>query len=329
MSSLTAIRLPHPLDIGGEALIRRQAWASWRRILEAQRWRSTPWGPRPADGHWLTEGAIHAFAAGMRVIGLYGRGKRNTLTIRRRELEVVCPGLPSVFEGLSILHVSDPHFDLCSGLGEAIAEAAADMAADLCVLTGDYRAACKGSHAAALAALERFVGLVRAPMGVWATLGNHDSLAMVEPMEEMGLRLLINEAAGLRRGGAELRLVGLDDVHAFHTPLADEALAAHAPERPGTFAVALVHSPDMASRAAELGYDLYLCGHTHGGQICLPGGRPVITHLDSHRELVRGAWRLGAMQGYTSCGAGASSVPLRYFSQSEVVRLTLRSAAGT
>ncbi len=329
MSSLAGIVLPHPSESADHARLRREAWAAWRRILEGQRWRSTPAGPRPQDGGRITEGAIRAFALAMRAAGLYRHGYRNTIEVRRVELELTCPGLPRPFDGFRILHVTDPHFDLCDGLADAINEAVAGSPADICVLTGDYRAACSGPHRQAIDALERLLPCLDTPLGVWATLGNHDCLDMVEPIEGLGIRLLINETATLRRGEAELRLVGLDDVHTFHTPLADEALAFHAPADPRVFALALVHSPDMASRAARLGYGLYLCGHTHGGQICLPGGRPLMTHLDSHRAYARGGgWRIGAMHGYTSCGAGASSVPLRYWTQSEVTRVTLKCGTG-
>ncbi len=314
-------------DGGAEASqLRRQAWTVWRRLLESQHWRSTPRGPRPPESGALTDALISAFGLTMRSVGLYHRGQRNTLAVRRVELQLACPGLPPEFDGFRILHVSDPHFDLCEGLAEAIAEAAAGSPADVCVLTGDYRAAIRGPHDKAVRALERLVHAITAPAGIWATLGNHDGVAMVEPIERLGIGLLINEAASLYRGTAKLRLVGLDDVHRFHTPLADEALAEHAPRRGDGFGIALVHSPDMAVAAARLGYGLYLCGHTHGGQVCLPGGRPVVTHCDSPRRYSRGLWRIGKMQGYTNCGAGASGVPLRYFSRSEIARLTLKAA---
>ena len=302
----------------------RETWAIWRSILEAQSWRSTPHGPRPPESGALTEAMIGAFAVTMRALGLESRGRRNALEVRRVELELACPGLPAEFDGFRILHISDPHFDLCDGIAEAIGQAAADSPADICVLTGDYRAACHGPHHEAIAALGRLVPRISAPAGVWAVLGNHDSISMVQPMERLGIGLLINEAAYLYRGAARLRLVGLDDVHRFHTHLADDALAEYAPAESDGFGIALVHSPDMAVAASGLGYGLYLCGHTHGGQICLPGGRPIVTHCDSPRRLARGLWRVGGMQGYTSSGAGASGVPLRYFSRSEITLLTLR-----
>ena len=80
--------------------------------------------------------------------------------------------------------------------------------------------------------------------------------------------------------------------------------------------------------AADHGFHLYLTGHTHGGQICLPGGRPILTHLTQHRRYARGQWRHGAMQGYTSTGIGVSALPVRYNNRGEVALITLRRATA-
>jgi predicted MPP superfamily phosphohydrolase len=82
----------------------------------------------------------------------------------------------------------------------------------------------------------------------------------------------------------------------------------------------------MAGEAAAAGHALYLCGHCHGGQVCLPGGRPVITHLSRHRELHTGLWRHGDMWGYTSTGAGLSVPPVRFNCRGEVTEFRLRTA---
>jgi hypothetical protein len=87
--------------------------------------------------------------------------------------------------------------------------------------------------------------------------------------------------------------------------------------------LALVHSPEFAAEAAEAGYSLYLCGHTHGGQVAPPGGRPILTPLSRNHRLARGLWQHGGMTGYTSRGAGVSGVPLRYYSPAEVTVVTL------
>jgi predicted MPP superfamily phosphohydrolase len=85
-----------------------------------------------------------------------------------------------------------------------------------------------------------------------------------------------------------------------------------------------VHSAEVADDADAAGYALYLCGHTHGGQICLPGGRPLVTHLKRCRHAASGLWRQGRMVGYTSRGLGVSDLPMRFNTRGEVVVITLR-----
>jgi predicted MPP superfamily phosphohydrolase len=116
-----------------------------------------------------------------------------------------------------------------------------------------------------------------------------------------------------------LHITGVDDVHRFHTEHAHAALE----EAPDGFCIALVHSPE-AAEAAALRHRLYLTGHTHGGQICLPGGRPFATGMKRNQHLARGAWRHGDMVGYTSRGLGACVLPFRSYCPGEVVSVTLR-----
>jgi hypothetical protein len=150
-------------------------------------------------------------------------------------------------------------------------------------------------------------------------LGNHDHHEIVEPLEAAGVRMLINEHISIARGDGIISVTGLDDVHRFYTPDAERALRA----RPDQFALALVHSAEMADIAAAAGYALYLSGHTHGGQICLPGGRAVFTALDSHHRLAAGQWQWDGMLGYTSRGVGVGQ-RARFNCPPEIVLLRLR-----
>ena len=155
--------------------------------------------------------------------------------------------------------------------------------------------------------------------GTYAVLGNHDSARVVPLFEARGVRFLINESVTLRQGAERMLITGTDDVCAFYTERAAEALAV----RGGDFAVALVHSPEMADVAAANGYDLYLTGHTHGGQVCLPGGRPLLTFLDRFREFAVGEWRHGAMTGYTTTGVGVARLPIRFNCPGEITLISL------
>jgi len=170
-----------------------------------------------------------------------------------------------------------------------------------------------------MARLGTVVGAVCAADGIFGVLGNHDSAAMVPPMEDLGIRVLLNETTTLERAGDSLHVTGVDDVHRFHTDDAHAALET----APDGFCVALVHSPEITEVAARR-HRLYLTGHTHGGQICYPSGRPIAQEAIRFGDKCAGLWRHGDMMGYTSRGLGACVVPFRSFCPGEVVTITLR-----
>jgi uncharacterized protein len=308
-----------PADLGEEDDY--AAWLEARQAMERCELRSTPDGPRrdlPLD---LVKAGLRLT---LRLCGLWQRGLANGLDLCYRTVELSLARLPREFDGYRILHISDPHFDAVPGLGEAIVRTVAGAEVDLCVLTGDFRSAERGPFTEIeilepLAAIRRSV---RAVDGFLATLGNHDAADMVAPLRDLGMPVLINRTHRVRRGGQAIALTGIDDVHRYYTSAADAALAAHDPQ---AFGIALAHSPEMAGEAAAAGYSLYLCGHCHGGQLCLPGGRPLITHLSRHPDLYAGLWRYGEMWGYTSTGAGVADPPIRFNCQGEVTEFRLRA----
>jgi hypothetical protein len=292
-----------------------------RRALERRILRSTPDGLRRDLPLESTKAALRLL---LRLCGVWRRGLANGLDICYRTVELGFTRLPRAFDGYRILHISDPHFDACEGLAEAIVRTVAGREVDLCVLTGDYRNAERGpfTQTEILEPLAAIRQSVRAADGFFVTLGNHDVSDMVAPFRRIGLHVLINRTHQVRRGAHALALTGIDDVHRYYTPAAPAALVAHDPE---AFGVVLAHSPEMAGEAAAAGHDLYLCGHCHGGQVCLPGGRPLITHLVRHRDLYAGLWRNGEMWGYTSSGAGLADPPVRFNCQGEVTEFRLRA----
>jgi predicted MPP superfamily phosphohydrolase len=299
----------------------RAAWLEQRRPLEGRQDRSTPDGPRRQTR--TSEPVKAAIRLGLRLLGLWPRCVANGIDVELRTLSIRLARLPSSFDGYRILHVADPHFDAAPGLAEAVLRSVAGVEADLCVFTGDFRAADEGpfTQTEILDPIAAIVSTVRAPDGCLATLGNHDSADMVPALERLGLRMLLNETCRLRRRGETLTVTGVDDVHRFFTPAALAALDAHDRR---SFGMVLAHSPELAGEAAAAGYLLYLCGHTHGGQLCLPGGWPVVTHLSRHKDLYAGLWRCGELTGYTSRGAGLSSLPVRLNCRPEVSLIVLR-----
>lgn len=268
--------------------------------------------------------SVHgAIRAGLWLLGLHARGRRNALAIELRENEVPIAGLPEAFEGYTILQLSDLHLDISAGFTDALIRRVQGLRYDLCVLTGDYRARTFGAFGAALAGLARLRPHLAGT--VHAILGNHDSIRMVPGMEAMGYRLLLNEWVRIERGGDALYLAGIDDAHFYRLQNFHRA-AQDIP--PGAVSILLSHTPEVYRHAAHAGFDLMLCGHTHGGQICLPGGVPVLTDSDSPRSLARGPWRYHGMAGYTSAGAGSCIVDVRLNCPPEVTLHRLRRAAA-
>ena len=300
-------------------------WLATRRRMEAGQEKVTPRGR--GRRHWKAFDAALATLSGVAwTTGRYDAGVRNALDIRTAEIEIPVARLPAAFDGYTILHLSDLHLDGVPGLPERLNALVSGIAAgrpiDLCAMTGDFLYRVGGPFEHIIDPLSELAAAIPARDGVVATLGNHDVADMAAHMEASGIAVLANETITLKRGDAAVHLTGVDDVHYYYTPAADAALQA----TPDGCKIAMVHSPELGGCAAVRGFSLYLCGHTHAGQVCLPGGTPVITHSESGRKRAAGLWRVGGMIGYTSAGAGCSGQPLRFFSRGEISLITLRRA---
>ena len=301
--------------------VHRRAWLDHRRHLEGllrnRQLRHTPEGPRHLGGLGAVLSGIGTVVG---LSGLLDRGRRNAHDIRLTEVEFRFPHLPTAFDGYRILFISDLHVEHMAANMAPAATMVSTLPCDLALLGGDYQEFGRPSGAKTAMTMAPLVAALRPADGIFAILGNHDSHRVVEPLEALGVRMLLNESVILDRNGQSIRLIGCDDVHIFYSHSAETALR-HGHE---DFRIALVHSPDFAGQAAVAGCSLYLTGHTHGGQICLPGGRPVFTALDRNHRLARHAWRLHGMQGYTSTGLGVGLPAVRFKCPPEIVRITLR-----
>jgi predicted MPP superfamily phosphohydrolase len=177
---------------------------------------------------------------------------------------------------------------------------------DLCVLTGDFRGATFGSFEAVLAGLAKVRARIKGP--VYGVLGNHDTIRMVPELEDMGIRMLLNECEIVARSDQKIYLAGIDDAHFYRVDNIEKA-AATIPR--GAFSILLSHTPEIYRQAAHADFALLLSGHTHGGQLCLPGGIPITLDSVLPRHMGAGAWTYHTMAGYTSVGVGSSIVPAR------------------
>jgi len=259
--------------------------------------------------------------AGVKFSGQYQRGVANALSPVVRHVPMEFAGLPGGLEGFRILHLSDLHIDGVEGLAEIVAERISLLPVDLCVLTGDYRYQMYGPCDAVYPRMRRILSGVRSRHGVVGILGNHDCAEIAVELEQAGVRMLINEAVGVGSPDRGLWVVGVDDSHYYDC--ADLA-GAMAEVPAGAFRLLLAHSPDMYDEAAGAHIDLYLTGHTHGGQIRVPFLGPLVVHSAAPRPYISGHWIHSGMKGYTSAGVGCSLVPVRFGCPPEIVVIELR-----
>lgn len=259
---------------------------------------------------------IRAVGLALRLTGLLGRAQRNALALTVHERTVPIRDLPPAFDGLRLLHLSDLHLDAYPGFGGRVAAALRGQQFDLAVLTGDFRFYDTGRYQQLDAELAALAPALACRFGAYGILGNHDFIEMAPLIERAGVRLLLNEAVALAAGDARLWLVGLDDAHFYGLHDFQKALTGV----PATETrLLLVHSPEVIPEAAAHGFRLYLAGHTHGGQMCLPGGFAPYVNVRCARHQIVGAWHHGEMAGYTSAGVGSSGVFGRFFCPPEIV----------
>jgi uncharacterized protein len=254
--------------------------------------------------------------------GLYWRGISNAAKVEIRHNRIVSPRLPRPFDGFTILQLSDLHIEMSEAAMARLVELQKKARYDVCVLTGDYRGETYGPFDAALAGMARICGHLKKP--IYGVLGNHDTIRMLPGLEAMGIRMLINESDVIEREGQRLHLAGIDDAHFYGMENIAKAAAVIPPD---DFSILISHTPEVYQRASRANFDLLLSGHTHGGQICLPGGIPITLDSVLPRPLGSGAWKYHNMIGYTSVGAGSSVVPVRFNCPPEITmhRLQLPS----
>ncbi len=269
------------------------------------------------------------------VAGAYGLlyGRLNLETSHRR---IKLPRLPKAFEGFRIAQLSDFHigaFMTAEEIGNYVA-IANELKPDLVLLTGDYITWDRMTQGAVVKSL---AGL-KAPFGVFGCLGNHeiytetqDSITRLFAAE--GIRILRRECAVLRATGEALNLIGVDFQsrgalgRSGYTGVVGEYLAGvNQLMMPGTVNILLSHNPNSFDRAAELGIDLSLAGHTHGGQVTLEFIHPSLSPSRLITQYVSGWFEKPGGQLYVNRGIGTIGVPIRINARPEITLFELTRA---
>jgi len=267
---------------------------------------------------------LHRMMMGfLKISTLHDMGINNALDHLIHTNTIKVKGLPARFEGFRILHLSDLHLDAYKGLGSHISSLIGPEAYDMAIITGDFCFRTMGPYKEAIDELTDMVSGLKAPCGVYSVLGNHDFIEMIPFLEEMGVRVLVNEAVNIGDIHEPFWIAGTDDPHFYGTHDLQKALHNVGEGQP---IVLMTHSPEIVDEAYDAGCSVYLCGHTHGGQLCLPGGYAILTNTKCSRRYLKGAWTHGSMQGYTSSVTGSSGVFARFFCRPEIVIHVLNRA---
>lgn len=238
------------------------------------------------------------------------------------EAEIAIPGLAGALDGLTVLLVTDVHAGpfVCPDALARTFERLATLEADVVLWGGDFASARIDDLDGLDGAMRRLSG----KLGTFAVLGNHDHYtgdpgAVGRAVERGGARLLHNRSTRIERDGAFVAVAGIDDWNVGRPDL-DAALRDVRPAEP---VILLSHNPDALFAAAERSVALVLSGHTHGGQIRIPG-LPVLIRMSRYR-LDEGRYRAGATELVVSRGLGAVGLPVRLACAPEAVRILLRS----
>ena len=307
-----------------ESAVRRRVLAELvqPRVAVEEHFARTGHTYRHGPAHYLFENYIlrPTLKTGLSAIGLYKRGLRNALSPVVREVTLGFPALPPAFDGFTVLQISDLHIDGVDGLAEALVPILRNVQPDVCVLTGDYRFEDRGSCQEVYPRMRLVVDAISAKHGIYGILGNHDAAEIAFALEEMGVRMLVNESARIEQGNDVIWIAGIDDPFDYRT---DDLPAALADVPSGAFKILLAHAPELYEPASAAGIHLYLSGHTHAGQIRLPLIGAVKHNANCPREYTFGLWQHGEMTGYTSAGVGCSALPIRYNCPPELVLFKL------
>jgi predicted MPP superfamily phosphohydrolase len=298
--------------------------------------RPSPTGEAPASParRRFLESAATAAVAAPFVAGAYGLlwGRLN-LQVTRQPIRLA--KLPRAFHGFRIAQLSDIHVGPFMSEDEIrkYVRIANELKPDLVALTGDF---VTWDPATAPAVVNALSGL-KARFGVFGTLGNHDAWAAAEDLlaslfAQCGVRILRQERTAITAGGESFNLMGIDFANSRTMSVGGEHLSARTLEgvesltAPDTANILLSHNPETFDRAAALGIDLSLAGHTHGGQLALEFISPEIAPTRIITPYVAGLFQQPGGQLYVNRGIGTIAAPMRVGAPPEITVFELLRA---
>ncbi len=271
-----------------------------------------------------THKKAHPFSKVVKVIfdsiGLSALGFRNTQKISVKKLELKNSKIPKEFDGFRIMFISDFHLNGNPLLMRPLKNILESQQVDLYLFGGDYQVNAFGNYRIIKSLYSQLLTSIDTSK-VYAVLGNHDEYAIAQILNDLGINMLINDYVTIEREQESILITGIDDSdrylsHVF--PKIDRDLLPK-------YKILLTHSPNVYKEGQSEGYDILLAGHTHSGQICYPGGIPILRFTKFPRKYSYSLWNYKDMVGYTTAGVGNTWVNIRFFCPPEVVIFTLKS----
>ena len=239
---------------------------------------------------------------------------------------VAIPGWPRAFDGLRVAHITDLHHSNIVPLHylESCFRTINAERPDLVALTGDY--VTRGKPEEFIPPVAAAVGKLEAPLGVFASLGNHDMWvdgpAMQRALERHGCTVLRNRRADVALPGGRLSVVGIGDLWTEGVNLASAFQGV--PEARAS--LILMHNPDTFEDWPAGHPGLILAGHTHGGQVSIPGYGPPYVPSRYGNKYARGLFQRPEATMYVNRGLGCLHLQVRLFARPEIALFTVRSA---
>lgn len=241
--------------------------------------------------------------------------------IEWRTVRLPIANLPASLEGLRILHISDLHFrSRYSRAWDLLLGKISANPPDLILITGDYVDSKRNPYPA-LPLARKFLNGLRARDGVFGIVGNHDDYVVAYELRDTPVTFIDGKRIVTDVRETPIELIGLPGATRFDL---EAAMIRSIPaRREAVPRIVLSHYPDHLRYSRGLKADMFLAGHTHGGQVCLPGGIPIIKHDGLPRGLTRGIHHVDGTWLIVSRGLGSTGLPIRVFCPSEVIEMEL------
>lgn len=238
-----------------------------------------------------------------------------------RTVRLPIVNLPPSLEGLRVLHISDLHFrKWYSRAWNLLLEKIAATPPDLILITGDYVDSKRNPYPA-LPLARKFLNGLRARDGIFGIVGNHDDYVVAYKLRDTPLTFIDGKRILTDVRQTPIELIGLPGGLRFD--LEPALIRSFPPRDQAVPRIVLSHYPDHLRYCRGLKSDLFLAGHTHGGQVCLPGGIPIIKHDALPRGLTHGIHHVDGTWLVVSRGLGSTGLPIRVFCPPEVSEMEL------